>query len=78
MPRRESAPTERAHVWLFSDDLRWIRETYGGRIPLAKVIRSIVHAFRLEAEAKINQANDSVPRTQLSLEELVSADELAD
>lgn len=74
MPRRERAPISRVHVWLFADDIRWLRDTYGGRLPLAKAIRSIVHAFRKEAEAKINAANDAAPRTDL--ENLVREDDL--
>ena len=70
MPKRESQPITRAHVWLFIDDLRWLRETYGGTIGVAKAVRTIVRAFRLKVEDKARQVADEPITLDVNLPEM--------
>lgn len=70
MPRRESSPITRAHVWLFVDDLNWLRETYGGTIGIARAVRTIVRAFRQKVEAKAQEVHDAPIHLEVNLEEL--------
>lgn len=76
MPKRESAPIQRAHVWLFADDIRWLNETYGHSIGMTKAVRTIVRGFRQRVEAQAAQAQDAdpIPTTPVSLESI--ADDL--
>lgn len=76
MPKRESAPIERVHVWAFCDDIALLREVYGGRLPIAKAIRSILHAFCNELRAKLQADNDAGPQIQVNLQELMKQDDL--
>ena len=70
MPRRESKPIERAHVWLFVDDVIWLKRTYGNSIGVAKAVRTIVRAFRQKVEEKAQQVQDAPVNLNLNLEEL--------
>ena len=74
MPRREIAPIKRTHVWLFSDDLEWLRDTYGDKIGVNKAVRSIVRAFRQKVEAKAQAQIDNIPEPDINL----NIEELAD
>lgn len=70
MPRRESKPITRAHVWLFTDDQEWLRRTYGDSIGIAKAVRTIVHAFRQKVEEKAQQVVDAPVNLNVDLESL--------
>lgn len=72
MPKRESAPIERTHVWLFSDDLRWLRETYGSTLGVAKAVRTIVRGFRQKVEERQRQIQDNSPPLNITLEDLAN------
>lgn len=77
MPRRESKPISRAHVWLFIDDLRWLRDTYGHTIGVAKAVRTIVHAYRQKVEERAAQVIDAPVQLNVNLEELYREHESA-
>ena len=69
MPRRETEPLKREHVWLYRDDADWIRDRYGDSIGVAKAIRNIVRGFRRKVEDKAGVVLDQ-DEDEVSLEEL--------
>lgn len=58
MPRRETEPLTRAHVWLFTDDLQWLKERYSDNAGVSKALRSLIRGFRKRVEDKVTQQLD--------------------
>jgi hypothetical protein len=59
---------ERVHVWIFRDDARFLRETYGRNIGVAKAIRTLVHSFRKRVDERIAERE---PRIDINIDELL-------
>lgn len=71
MPNREAEALKRFHIYLYEDDLEWIRSVYGHRMSIAKAIRAIIRGVRKKVEARVDQEEDKEPLTlaDLKLEE---------
>lgn len=58
MPRRETRPLVRAHVWLFADDLEWLKDRYEDKTGVSKALRQLISAFRKKVDAKVEAEMD--------------------
>lgn len=58
MPRRETEPTDRYHVFLYASDIEWLNANYGGTIGVSKAIRMMIRGFRRKVEAKAQDLID--------------------
>lgn len=68
MPKITDKPLEAIQVRLFKEDLDILRQLYAGQFGVNRVIRTIVHTFVNQTQAKANQAIDEL-ESQLKLEE---------
>lgn len=71
MPKRETEPLVRVHVWLFASDREWLDETFGPSIGMNKAVRSMVRGVKTKILAKHQQSLDEGPALDLSTEEIV-------
>lgn len=58
MPRVTSEPVDRVHVHLYTEDIQFIRDTYGGQgnIGFNAAVRSMVRRICKELRAKRDEA----------------------
>jgi hypothetical protein len=60
MPKITDKPLEAIQVRLFQDDLNALRRLYAGSFGVNRAIRTIVHSFVTQTEAKANAAIDEL------------------
>jgi hypothetical protein len=68
MPKREKSKIERIHVWLYAEDVEFLKDTYGRTIGVAKAVRTIVNGFHKRVREKATQVQDSQPRSDFDIE----------
>jgi hypothetical protein len=76
MPRRETEPTSRTHVFLYDSDIEWLKSTYGDNIGVARAVRMMVRGFRRKVEAKTQDVLDQESDPPLKATEPVTLEEL--
>jgi len=57
--KRNTVPLERVHIWLFKEDVEWVRETFDrgrGGMGFSDAIRMMVNRFHRQASAKAAKA----------------------
>jgi hypothetical protein len=64
MPKRETEELARCHMWLFADDIVWLKARCEHSIGVSEAVRTLVRAYRQRVEAKVHDALDEEPATE--------------
>jgi len=76
LPKLETEPLDRVHLWLYTDDIEWVRRHYSQTIGFSAAIRKMIRQFRLQLERQLAQQAKALP--SLEDEELPNASSRAD